>query len=280
MRGVPRWFAVLCVVAFAAVVCAFSLHRALASAAARPSQPSSKAALPVANSSVPDATDSFGDGTPDFLRLADSADRRAFRGWFTLLAESQYYKRKLPTEIDDCAALLRFSYREALRQHDSAWLSAMSLPAPPRSGEVRQYHYPHTPMGAAIFRVQDGSFTAGDVSDGSFAEFADAKTLWRDDTYSVGRDLARARPGDLLFFRQTEGHVTYHAMIFLGVSQIEPGPEKYLVYHTGPEGRNPGEIRRLTVAELMNFPDARWRPVTSNPAFLGVYRWNILRGDQ
>ncbi len=32
MRGVPRWFAVLCVVAFA-VVCAFSLRRALAPAA-------------------------------------------------------------------------------------------------------------------------------------------------------------------------------------------------------------------------------------------------------
>jgi uncharacterized protein YfaT (DUF1175 family) len=69
-------------------------------------------------------------------------------------------------------------------------------------------------------------------------------------------------------------------MIFLGSSQIEPGPEQYMVYHTGPEGKDPGEIRRLTVSELMNFPDARWRPVASNPAFLGVYRWNVLRGDQ
>ena len=279
MRGVPRWFAVLCVVAFAIVVCAFSLHRTLASGSSQ-IHPASKTALPVAGSSVADASDSFGDGTPDFLRLSDSADRRAFRGWFTLLAESQYYRRKLPTEIGDCAALLRFSYREALRRHDSAWLSAMSLPAPPRSGEVRQYHYPYTPTGAAIFRVQDGSFSANDLSDGAFAEFADAKTLWRDNTYSVGRELAHARPGDLLFFRQAEGHTTYHAMIFLGTSQIEHGPEKYLVYHTGPEGKNPGEIRRLTVSELMNFPDARWRPVASNPAFLGVYRWNILRGDQ
>jgi uncharacterized protein len=278
MRGVPRWFAVLCVVAFGVAMCAFSLRHALASGSSR-LQPASTAALPVASSSITDATDSFGDGTPDFLRLADSADRRAFRGWFTLLAESQYYKPRLPAEIDDCAALLRFSYREALRQHDSAWLSAMSLPALPRSGEVHQYHYPRTPLGAAIFRVQNGSFAAGDVSDGAFAEFADAKTLWRDDTHSVGRDLTRARPGDLLFFRQTEGHTTYHAMIFLGASQIEPGPGRYLIYHTGPQGNDPGEIRRLTVAELTNFPDARWRPVTSNPAFLGIYRWNILRGD-
>lgn len=282
MRGVPRWFAVLCVVAFAVVVCAFSLRRALAPSSSPPQL--SRAAIPPAGSATgavkPDLNDSFGDGTPDFLRLADSADRRAFRAWFRLLAEAQYYNRKLPAEIDDCAALLRFSYREALRQHHAAWLSAMSLPLLPPSGEVRQYHYPHTPLGAAIFRVRDGNFQGGDLSNGAFAEFADAKTLWRDDTYSVGRDLARAHPGDLLFFRQSEDHTTYHAMIFVGESQIEPGPEQYFIYHTGPQGKDAGEIRRLTVSELMNFPDARWRPVASNPAFLGVYRWNILRGDQ
>ena len=93
-----------------------------------------------------------------------------------------------------------------------------------------------------MFRVQDGSFAASDLSDGAFAEFADAKTLWRDNTYNVGRDLARARPGDLLFFRQSEGHTTYHAMIFVGTSQIEPGPERYLVYHTGPEGKIPARF--------------------------------------
>ena len=282
MRGVPRWFAVLCVVAFAVVVCAFSLRRALAPAS--PQSQATKSVLPagasIAAPGAPDFTDSFGDGTPDFLRLHDAADRAAFRGWFTLLAESQYYRKKLPVEIDDCAALLRFSYREALRQHDSAWVSGMSLRVAPKLGEVHQYHYPQTPLQGAIFRVRDGEFQPADLSDGSFAEFADAKTLWRHDTYNVGRNLGGARPGDLLFFRQSEDHTAFHAMIFLGASQIEPNSERYVVYHTGPEGRWPGEIRRLTVSELMNFPDARWRPVASNPAFLGVYRWNILRGDQ
>jgi hypothetical protein len=274
----------LCVVAFAVVVCAFSLRRALAPSSGLSQV--SRAALPADGASAtgtvaPDPIDSFGDGTPDFLRLHDSADRAAFRGWFTLLAEGQYFRgTKLPHEIDDCAALLRFSYREALRKHDSGWLSSMSMPVPPRSGEVRQYHYPYTPLGAAIFRVRDGSFQDSDLSTGSFAEFADAKTLWRQNTYNVGRDLRRARPGDLLFFRQTDGHTTYHAMVFIGESQIESGPEQYLVYHTGPHGKDPGEIRRLTVSELMNFPDGRWHPVASNPAFLGVYRWNILRGGE
>jgi hypothetical protein len=33
------------------------------------------------------------------------------------------------------------------------------------------------------------------------------------------------------------------------------------------------------MAELLDHPDARWRPINSNPNFLGVYRWNILRGN-
>ncbi len=285
MRGVLRWFAVLCVVAFFVVVCAFSLHRALPPATLRMSpmriDAAGSSSQKVEPTTALDASDSFGDGTPDFLRLADSADRRAFRGWFTLLAESQYFRGTNPApEIQDCASLLRYSYREALRRHDSAWADSAALIITAAPGEVRQYHYPYTPLGASLFRVREGAFAAEDLHNGTFAEFADAKTLWRDDTYSVGRDLGRARPGDLLFFRQSEDHTTYHAMIFIGPSQIEHGSEQYLVYHTGPQGKERGEIRRLTVSELMNFPDARWRPVASNPAFLGVYRWNILRGDQ
>ena len=282
MRGVPRWFAVLCVVAFGAVVCAFSLRRAFAPASLRSQAALSADEVSIKGAVPPDFADSFGDGTPDFLRLHDATDRAAFRGWFTLLAESQYFRgTKLPREIDDCAGLLRFSYREALRRHDSVWLSAMSLPVPSGSGEVRQYTYPHTRVGAAMFRVQDGSFAVSDLSDGAFAEFADAKTLWRDNTYSVGRDFgprSSRRPALLSPVRGPD-HVSRDDL--RRPKPIQPGSEQYLVYHTGPQGKDdPGEIRRLTVSELMNFPDARWRPVASNPAFLGVYRWNILRGDQ
>jgi uncharacterized protein YfaT (DUF1175 family) len=227
-----------------------------------------------------DATDTIGDGTPDFLRLHDPADRAAFRRWFTLLAESQYYgSKKLAAEIDDCAALLRFSYREALRAHDASWAEVNPLPVPASAADVQQYQYPYTPLAASLFRVRDGSFTASDLGDGGFAQFADVKTIQRYNTFFVGRDVGRARPGDLLFFRQDSQKMPFHAMIFLGPSQIEPGGEQFIVYHTGPEGKSAGEIRRWSVAELVNYPEARWRPIASNPAFLGVYRWNILRGD-
>lgn len=230
---------------------------------------------------TPDGADVIGDGTPDFLRLHDPADRLAFRRWFTLLAESQYYRDKPLPEIDDCAALLRFAYREALREHDATWSHEMTLPAPAASGDVQQYQYPFTPLGAELFRVRDGQFTEADLRDGAFAQFADAESLWRHNTFAVGRNVARARPGDLLFFRQDPAErMPFHAMIYLGRSQVEPGSEQFVVYHTGPDGKSPGQVKRLSIAELLNYPDPRWRPVASNPAFLGVYRWNILRGAE
>ena len=225
-----------------------------------------------------DIGDSVSDGTPDFLRLHDPADRAAFRRWFTLLAESQYYRAKaLPAEIDDCAALVRFAYREALREHTAAWAHAAALPVPASAVDIRQYEYPHTALAASLFRVRGGGFSAGDLSNNAFAQFADVETLWRYNTFFTGRDLSHARPGDLLFFRQDGQKMQFHAMIFLGRSQIETSSEQFVIYHTGPAGKSAGEIRRWSVAELMNYPEARWRPISSNPAFLGVYRWNILR---
>ncbi len=348
MRGVPRWLAVVAVLAVAAVVCAFTVHHARAprtfvlhlSEPAIPADGFSSSELTIrsANGSdlhglrlevdsphqvtleslttradsataslqsgvlpgeakvrviapgfnpeeaslrtTPNYVDAIGDGTPDFLRLHDPADRVAFRRWFTLLAESQYYRGKPQPEIDDCAALLRFSYREAMREHDVAWAHAVALPAPASTGDIQQYRYPYTPLGADLFRVKSGRFTADDLRNGAFAQFANAETLWRFDTFSVGRSLGRARPGDLLFFRQEGAHMPFHAMIYLGRSQVEPGSEQFVVYHTGPSGDSKGIIKRLSVAELVNYPDPRWRPIASNPAFLGVYRWNILRGAE
>lgn len=281
MRRMTRWCGVLSVILLALYV----YLRVLGGvhAAGRPSISAGPVASTVHNSQLTtlDASDSFGDGTPDFLRLHDAADRDSFRRWFTLIAESEYYRRdKLPLEVDDCAALVRFSYREALRRHDSAWASAMALPTRPAAGEVRQYQYPYTPVRASIFRVRDGQFNPEDLSSGAFAEFADAKSLREHNTHIVGHDLRGARPGDLLFFRQSGHDLPFHAMIFIGTSQVEQGREQYVVYHTGPLGKAAGEMRRLSTTELMNYPDARWRPAPSNPAFLGVYRWNILRGDE
>ncbi|HWR51367.1 MAG TPA: DUF1175 family protein [Bryobacteraceae bacterium] len=213
----------------------------------------------------PDDSDRDGDGVPDVLLLTDEADRAAFTHWFTFLAEAQYAAQPLPAEVNDCAALVRFAYREALREHDTEQAAALRLPALPASGGVRKYQFPFTPLGSNLFRTP-----------AAFTEFADAETLMRLNTWLVSRDIARAAPGDLLFFRQLEQSMPFHVMIYAGPSQLEPDAGPVIVYHTGPIGKLPGEIRRPTVSELLAHPSPRWRPVPGNSNFLGFFRWNIL----
>lgn len=227
-----------------------------------------------------DPADQFGDGTPDFLRLQDEDDQAAFRRWFAFLAESVYFEKEQdrPPDVNDCAALIRFAYREALRRHDGPWANQWQLPWLPNSASVRKYDYPHTALGAGLFRTQPGAFAPEDATDGAFAEFADAESLRLYNTYFVSRDLNAARQGDLLFFRQAGHRMPFHAMIYLGSSYFGEGAS-WLIYHTGPSEGHAGEIRRVTVTELLQHPEARWRPLPQNSAFLGVYRWNILREE-
>jgi len=215
-----------------------------------------------------DPTDSAGDGTPDYLRLDSDADRRAFRSWFTFLAETQAWQRgRTPPEINDCAALIRFAYREALRAHDGPWANALRLPLLPAMPSVEKYQYPYTPLGANLFLTDSGAF----------AEFADARTLRVRNTHFLTRDLRRARPGDLLFFRQPQQNMPFHAMVYVGPSHFTGPGAGWLVYHTGPSASSKGEIRRVTLDELLAHPMPQWRPLPGNPNFLGVYAWNILR---
>jgi uncharacterized protein YfaT (DUF1175 family) len=224
---------------------------------------------------VPSDSDMFHDGLPDALHLHSAEDRTAFRSWFVALAEQEASlpDDKLPPEIDDCAALLRFAYRESLVQHDDRWLAAQ--PEPERFASlvsVAQYHYPDTPLGLNLFRIVPGPYTPGDG--GAFAQFANAHALLAFNTYFISRNVHVALPGELLFFRQLEQNSQYHSMTVTG-----PHAD-WVIYHTGPIGKQKGEIRRVAIEDLIHHPDARWRPLPGNTNFLGVYRWNLLHdGD-
>jgi uncharacterized protein len=220
----------------------------------------------------PVEADSAHDGTPDYLRLDSPADQSAFRDWFTFLAEVQFFRTPLPREINDCAALIRYSYREALSIHNDAWIAAAHLPEIPPFRPIDKYAYPATLLGANLFRIRPGEYSAADIGNGSFAQFADAKTLLRFNTHLVGRNLDQAEPGDILWFHQLSQQMPFHTMIFLGPSKIDHTPGPYVVYHTGPNG----VMRRIATPELLTHPDPQWRPFPSNSNFLGVYRWNIL----
>lgn len=222
---------------------------------------------------TPDFSDSFADGTPDFLRLHTERDRLAFRRWFVALADraADTPDAKLPPEIIDCASLLRYSYREALHAHDDKWYAQFPADAMPALPSVAQWSYPNTPLGVGLFRIRPGTFQTGDLADGTFAQFADAKSLHALNTHLLGRSLRGARPGDIIFYRLLEADSQYHSMIVTG----DQG--EWVVYHTGPIDGHRGEMRRVLLSDLLRHPDPRWRPEPSNPNFLGVYRWNILR---
>jgi len=215
-------------------------------------------------------SDRAADGTPDFLRLDDLADRQAFGDSFAHLAEMQYARQSggLPEEIKDCSALIRYAYRETLREG-----------AAPVHAQPAKYRFPFTPLGPRLFRTAAGPFRETDLRNQTFSEFADAETLRRYNTYFIGRDVLRAKRGDLLFYRQPDQRSPAHAMIFIAESQIEESSNKRVVYHTGPIGSDKGEIRRPTIDELLHHPEPRWRPLPGNSNFLGVYRWNILKQE-
>jgi uncharacterized protein YfaT (DUF1175 family) len=260
------------------------LHRVL------PVHAEAAGGAPSARTTGPDWGDRFGDGTPDFLRLTDPADQAAFRRWFTLIAEYQAARpqAEVPAEITDCASLLRYSYREALKRHNESWFetTGIEIAAPP--GEIRAWSYPHSPLGTALFRVKPGAFAPDDLSDGAFAQFADAKTLVERNAYFVSRDVRAAQPGDLLFYRQFGQSSPWHSMIVTrggGAAEVvyDTGPDHGAAGEIPPHGPrpvrgDPGELRRVLLSELLDHPQPQWRPTAGNPNFLGIYRWNILRG--
>jgi uncharacterized protein len=200
------------------------------------------------------------------IRLADESDRAAFRAWFVLLADAQFERQT--EDVKDCAALVRHAVREALRTHTPEWVRRSGLPFAPQFADVRS-----APRAAAdglpLFRV------SADPSP-KFAEFADAKTLIHLNARSLGRDARALRAGDLLYFRQPGQREPDHLMVFVGGSPFESEGDDWVVYHTGRLDGGPGEVRKVRLSTLAQHPAPRWRPLTSNPNFVGVFRLTFL----
>jgi uncharacterized protein YfaT (DUF1175 family) len=245
-------------------------------------------------------SDTLGDGFPDGARLDAAQDRENFTRWFTFLAETQYYTQapRNRLEVQDCAALVRFAFRNSLVAHSPAWRGDARLPFDPGFGDIAKYHYPYGPLGRALFRTrpvggsrtlasldQPGAAAGGsssaaareDAGPADFAEFADGATLLHYNTYLIARDVRAAQPGDLLFFHQPVQREPFHSMVFVGKSYYQLQGSDWIVYHTGDLNGRRGEIREVRTGTLLEHPDLHWRPLATNPDFLGVYRLEILR---
>ncbi|HVF57105.1 MAG TPA: DUF1175 family protein [Pyrinomonadaceae bacterium] len=226
-------------------------------------------------------SDSDSDGIPDRAELRTFGDRENFRRWFTGIAEMQFYRASdaWSTEQRDCAGLVRFAWREALRPHDRAWLRRMGDVYEPLAPDVRAYSLDTSPLDERLFRTALGSFKESDASDATFSEFADARTLKDFNTEFVSRDRSRALPGDLLFFYQPwVRKFSFHVMLYVGTArEASEGASDWVVYHTGATHTDAGVVKKVRLATLDEHPDRRWRPVASNRNFLGFYRLKILQ---
>jgi uncharacterized protein len=200
------------------------------------------------------------------VRLADESDRAAFRSWFALLADAQF--EEPAPEVTDCAALVRFAFREALRAHTTEWVKRVRLPFTPTFPDVRSAPEP-TPHGWPLFRIADGPSPR-------YAEFADARTIVSLNARPLGRQTAALQPGDLLYFRQPTQSQPDHLMVFVGRSFFDHDGQDWIVYHTGPLDDGPGEVRKVRLQDLLRHPAPRWRPSPANPQFVGVFRLSVL----
>jgi len=223
-------------------------------------------------------TDLDHDGLPDSVELRTFNERENFRRWFTWVAEMQFYhlSDQWNPEQRDCAGLVRFAWREALRPHDRQWFQRMGenydQVAPDLTPDIA------APLGGKLFRTAPGPYLPSDLSAGRFSEFADAQTLKTFNADFIGRDRSRAKPGDLIFFHQPwVQKFPFHVMIFLGEPHVaSEGTNDWVVYHTGATANDAGTVKKVRLAVLDQHPDKRWRPITTNPNFLGFYRLKIL----
>ncbi len=223
--------------------------------------------------------DADNDGLPDAAELQSYMDRENFRRWFTAIAEAQFHKlsEQWNDEQRDCSGLVRFAWREALRRHDRLWFQKMGPGYRPIAPDVARYTLEQGPLGEKLFRSEFGSYKDGDLANGTFSEFADARTLKSFNTRFISRDPAQAEPGDLLFFYQPwVQKFPYHVMIFLGHSTNGETSSGSVVYHTGSSPTDEGAVKKVPLSVLAQHPNRRWRPVDNNTNFLGFYRLKIL----
>lgn len=206
------------------------------------------------------------------LALLDPEQSDRFRAWMTLVVAEQFRTGPSPRWFHrDCAGLARYAVGQALRPHDARWRQANGLAGRRLPPEL-------------ALRPEQAALSSGWLAvDGSQQAFVTALALVQGNSRPLGKEAAMVRPGDFLFFDQGDEQ---HLMIWMG---------KWIAYHNGqtavtPSRDTPGSghkastkarnedhgLRAVTLAELLQWKDTRWRPRDDNPNFAGFYRLAFL----
>jgi uncharacterized protein YfaT (DUF1175 family) len=277
-------FVVLLCLSVVSIICFFSAdrtrshilgHRLPSSASTASREDSTAKRRPTHSVSL----DSDNDGIPDSAELSSFRDRENFRRAFTSIAEMQFYRISDQWNVEqrDCAGLVRFAWREALRRHDRAWFQKMGPGYEELAADVSVNYLERGLLGEKLFRTDFGAYKPNDIAEAKFSEFADARTLKNFNSRFISRDRQFAQPGDLLFYYQPwVQKFSYHVMIFVGDTTNTAESQGWVVYHTGASTVDEGTVKKVELSVLDKHPNKRWRPVESNPNFLGFYRLKIL----
>lgn len=181
-----------------------------------------------------------------------------FQSWMVTIIEDQVSRGINPRwNQRDCAGLVRFAVAESLATHDAGWRKANGFLGRPLPPEIE------------INQQMKQSFKVWKSSDGEKSQFVRALPLVQQNAIFMGKSPEKLEPGDLLFFDQGEDQ---HIMIWTG---------QRIVYHNGhrpspKEKTSDNGLRTVRLDDLMSWNDSRWRPVTTNPNFVGFYRLSFL----
>lgn len=183
----------------------------------------------------------------------DPGQSRRFRAWLTAIVAAQVEAGPTPRwRHRDCAGLVRFAVRESLRRHDAAWVRANGLQGRRLPPELE------------LPPAQRAALKEWSNFDGRRLAYVSALALVQQNSVFLGKELARAEPGDLLFFDQGDDQ---HLMVWMG---------GYVAYHTGTETPSDNGLRAVPPRRLMQWEDTRWRPEAENSNFIGVFRLAFL----
>lgn len=193
---------------------------------------------------------------PGAVPAANQLDReqsRRFRAWLTRLVEEQVRHPNPRWTQRDCAGLVRFATAETFSVHDEGWRQhngfvGVSLPPPLVLPEAQRLALRNRWLNET----------------GQASAYASAIALVQHNSQFVGKDLAQAEPGDVLFFDQGDDQ---HLMVWMG---------GWVAYHTGTVTDSDNGMRAVSIKDLMQWKDTRWRPLDGNPNFAGIYRFSFL----